>query len=103
MLACVWREGRNLACALRKIVGVGRIHRQANLAIVVEDDSISLLEAEWVDDRSALDTTNAALSGPLDAACRPRCAAPWALLINERIVAKGRVIRHHRTRRGCQR
>src|SRR3989442_251842 len=103
MLACIWWEGRNLACALRKIVGIGRIHRQANLAIVVENDSISLLKTEWLDDCSALGAANTALSCPFDTAGGPRYATPGALLINERIVAKGRFVRHHRTRRGCQR
>src|SRR5579863_6617871 len=89
MLARVWREGGKLAGALRKIVGVGGIDRQAKLAVVVENDGITLLKAEGVDDCAALDAANAALSGSLNAAGRPRRAASWTLLINKRIVAKG--------------
>ena len=71
MLACIWREGGHLAGSLRKIVGIAGIHRQANLALVIEDNGITLLEAEWVDDRSTLDAANTALSGPLDLAGGP--------------------------------
>src|SRR5947209_2657241 len=103
MLACIWRQGSHLAGPLRKIVGIAGIHRQANLALVIEDDGITLLEAEWVDDRSALGAANAALSGPLDLAGRPEHAASWALLINERIIAKSTFVGHHCTGGGCQR
>ena len=103
MLACVRREGRHLAGALRKIVSVGVVHCQADMVIVIKDDGIALFKAEWIDDSPALDAANAALSGPLDAAGWPRRAASRAFLINERIVAKGRVVRHHRTRGGGQR
>src|SRR5207237_2124358 len=38
MLAGIWWQGRNLACSLRKIMSIGGIYRQTNLAIVVEND-----------------------------------------------------------------
>src|SRR5437763_1817355 len=103
VLARVRGEGRHSTGALRKIMCVGVVYSQADLAIVIEDDSIALFKTERIDDRAALDAANAALSGPLDTAGRPWHAAARALLINERIVAKGCVVRHHRTRGGGQR
>src|SRR5207248_80106 len=99
----IWWQGRNLACSLRKIMSIGGIYRQTNLAIVVENDGISFLKAKWVDDRPALDAANATLSGSLNAASRPRCAASWTLLINEGIITKGDLVRHHCAGRSCQR
>src|SRR6266568_3578450 len=101
MLACVWWEGSHLTCSLRKLVGVSCVHRQANLAVVVEDDGISLLKAKGIDDCATLDTADAALTGSLNTAGRPRRATAWTLFVNERIITKGGFIRHHCTGRGC--
>jgi hypothetical protein len=102
VLARIWREGCKLASSLRKSMGVGGIHGQAKLAFVVEDDSIALLEAEWVNNSSTLNAANTALSGSLNTTSGPQGTTPWTLLIHERIVAKGDFVRYHRTRRGCQ-
>src|SRR5947209_14499408 len=97
MLACIWRESCHLASSLRKIVGGGGIHRQTNLVLVVEDDGIAFLKAEWVDGCTAPGATNATLSSPFNATSGPGCAASRTLLIHKRIVAKGGFVRHHCT------
>ena len=103
MLACMRRQGRHLAGALRKIMGAGGIHRQAHLAVMIEGDGIPLLKTEWIDGRPAVDAANAAFARPFDAAGRPRRPTPRTLLIHEGVIAKGSAVRQHRAGGGRQR
>src|SRR5215471_11465589 len=97
VLARIWWEGSDLPGSQCKFVGVSSIHGQAKLAVMVKDDCITLLETEWVDNRSAFDAANAALSSSLNAASGPRSATPWTLLIYKWIIAKGGFMCYHRS------
>src|SRR5437588_10217441 len=103
MLAGIRRESRHLTGAPGKLLGIGSIHRQAHLAVVVEDDGIALLKAEWIDDRATVDAANTAFTRSFDTAGGPRRTAPRTFLIHERVVAKGGAVRHHGAGGGGQR